>query len=216
MHKAVNFNVKVDKDAAIGIGTLIVFIALVLVAAIAAAVIIKTAYSLKDQAEATGAGARQEVAGSIKILSVVGDRGAGPSATIDTIWVYCTVWDGSSGIDVSKMRAVIMRADDLDTLNLDSTAPYAPSATEFSAAEVPVEVSPGTNGWDPTTGLYFLDADNVLLIEIDISATGGGTGVAPNTAVTLQFMPGSGAVVSESFVTPPSYGGDRYIDLTVA
>jgi hypothetical protein len=114
------------------------------------------------------------------------------------------------------MRMVIMRADDHDALNLDSTAPYAPSATEFSAVEVPVEVSPGTNGWDPTTGMFFLDADNVLLIQIDISATGGGTGVAPNTPVTLQFMPGSGAVVSEYFVTPSSYGGDRYIDLTAA
>jgi flagellin FlaB len=216
MHKAVKLNLKEDDVAAIGIGTLIVFIALVLVAAIAAAVIIKTAYSLKDQAESTGEGARQEVAGSIKILSVVGDRGAGPAATIDDLWIYCTVWDGSRGIDVSKMRIVVRTASDLDELSLDTTAPYAPSSTEYEADEVPT-ATPG-NGWNPPTQ-FFLDADNVIRINIDLDALGpGGTGggVNPNTAVTVQFMPGSGPVVSEYFVSPPSYGGDRYIDLTAA
>jgi flagellin FlaB len=214
MHKAVKLYMKDDDDAAIGIGTLIVFIALVLVAAIAAAVIIKTAYSLKDQAEATGQGAKQEVAGSVKVMSLVGDRGAGLSANVETLWIYVTVWDGSRGIDVSKMRIVMQTAADLDDLTLDTTAPYAPSATEFQADEVPTGT--GGNGWDPGNGLYFLDADNILKIQIDLNAIGGGTGVSPNTNVTCQFMPGSGPVVSEFFTTPPSFGGDRYLDLTAA
>ena len=107
MHKAVKLNVRDDDDAAIGIGTLIVFIALVLVAAIAAAVIIQTAYSLKDQAEATAAGARNEVAGSIKVMSVIGDRdptGSGTNeATIDVNWLYISHWDSSRGIDMSTV-----------------------------------------------------------------------------------------------------------------
>jgi flagellin FlaB len=42
------------EEGAIGIGTLIVFIALILVAAIAAAVIIGTAEDLEERAEAAG------------------------------------------------------------------------------------------------------------------------------------------------------------------
>ena len=212
MHKAVRLYMKDDEDAAIGIGTLIVFIALVLVAAIAAAVIIKTAYSLKDQAESTGQGAVQEVAGSVKIISVIGERTGVPlGANIDTIWIYVTVWDGSRGIDVSKMRIITRSATDLHDLSLNTGGT---SATEYDADEVPPNTA--GNGWDPGNNMYFLDADNILKIEIDINTVQGGTGIAPNTGMTLQFVPGSGPMVSEYFVTPPSYGGDKYIDLTAA
>ncbi len=208
MHKAVRLYLKDDDEGAIGIGTLIIFIALVLVAAIAAAVIIKTAYSLKNQAEATGEGARQEVSGSIKVISLVGERTGAPlSANINTLWVYITVWDGSRGIDVSKMRLICRAAGDLDELSLDTTGV---SATEFDADEVPPNTA--GNGWDPATNMYFLDADNVLKIEIALNLLG--SGLSPNTGFTLQFVPGSGPMVSEYFVTPPSYGGDKYIDLT--
>jgi flagellin FlaB len=217
MHKAVKLIVRDDDDAAIGIGTLIVFIALVLVAAIAAATIIQTVYSLKDQAEVTAAGARNEVSGSIKLLSNVGDRdptGSGTNeATIDVLWIYITAWDGSRGIDMSTCRIVYMTEDDLSELTLDTVG--GASASTYDAVEIP---SPNpNNGWDPANGMYFLDADNVLRLEIDADAIGGGgggNGIPPNTGVTIQFMPGSGPVVSELFVTPPSYAGARYIDLS--
>jgi flagellin FlaB len=222
MHKAVKLYLKDDDDAAIGIGTLIVFIALVLVAAIAAAVIIKTAYSLKDQAEATGAGAREEVAGSVKILSVIGDRdptGSGTNeATIDTIWVYVTIWDGSRGINISAMRVQVQTSATLADLTLDTVG--GADANNYDAEEIPTpDPDPNDDGWDPGNGMYFLDGDNILRIEIDVDAIGGGgggNGISPNTQAYVKFFPGSGPQVQEFFVTPASYGGDRYIDLTTA
>ncbi len=217
MHKAVKLNIRDNDVAAIGIGTLIVFIALVLVAAIAAAVIIRTSYSLKDQAESTAEGARKEVTGAIKVLSLVGDRdptGSGTNeATIDTIWFYVTNWDGSRGIDMTTVRIVVRTASSLAELTLDTVG--GASSTTYDADEIP-SPNPG-NGWDPANGMYFLDANNILKIEIDVDAIGGGgggNGIDPNTGATIQFLPGSGPVVQEYFVTPPSYGGDRYIDLT--
>jgi len=217
MHKAVKLNIRDNDVAAIGIGTLIVFIALVLVAAIAAAVIIRTSYSLKDQAESTAEGARKEVTGAIKVLSLVGDRdptGSGTNeATIDTIWFYVTNWDGSRGIDMDTVRIVVRTASSLAELTLDTVG--GASSTTYDADEIP-SPNPG-NGWDPANGMYFLDANNILKIEIDVDAIGGGgggNGIDPNTGATIQFLPGSGPVVQEYFVTPPSYGGDRYIDLT--
>ena len=217
MHKAVKLNIRDNDRAAIGIGTLIVFIALVLVAAIAAAVIIRTSYALKDQAESTAEGARQEVSGAVKSMSLVGDRdptGSGTNeATVDTVWFYISHWSGSRGVNMQEVIITVRTANSLAELSLDTVG--GASATTYDAVEIPA--GNPNNGWDPANGMFFLDANNILRLELDIDAIGGGgggNGISPNTGTTITFLPGAGPQVQEYFVTPPSYGGDRYIDLT--
>ena len=61
-----------DNLAAIGIGAMIVFIALILVAAVAAAVIIQTAEKLQQNAQTTGDDTADNMAGKIFIdLSLI-------------------------------------------------------------------------------------------------------------------------------------------------
>jgi len=66
-----NTNEKSDTIAAIGIGAMIVFIALILVAAVAAAVIIQTAEKLQQNAQTTGADASDMLSTKVIIISVI-------------------------------------------------------------------------------------------------------------------------------------------------
>src|SRR5690349_14137385 len=93
-----------QKKGEIGISTLIIFIALILVAAIAASVIISTTFSLRDQAINTAAAAQQEVTGPLKILNFYGNRTVTTNAGIQFLVFHVAVFSGADGINMTKMR----------------------------------------------------------------------------------------------------------------
>ena len=64
-------NMKNDNLGSIGIGAMIVFIALILVAAVASAVIIQTGEKLQQNAQQTGSDTQREIAGKINIKKVI-------------------------------------------------------------------------------------------------------------------------------------------------
>jgi len=90
-----------EDSGSIGIGAMIVFIALILVAAVASTIIIKTAEELQQNAEQTSSDTRQQISGKVALTdlivnTVADDIGAGSHvATFDVIW---RVSSGSTGI----------------------------------------------------------------------------------------------------------------------
>ena len=76
MQKNIQNNQQNDTMAAIGIGAMIVFIALILVAAVASAVIIQTGEKLQQNAQETGEDTQNSMRGKIKLVGAY--RTAGP------------------------------------------------------------------------------------------------------------------------------------------
>ncbi|NPE30369.1 flagellin [Methanococcoides sp. SA1] len=105
-----------------GIGTLIIFIAMVLVAAVAAAVLIQTSGVLQERAQSTGKQAAEEVSSNLMIKGIEGIRAnndttaANMSDTIDLLKVKVALNIGSSEIDLNQ--AVITITDGLTTNDL--------------------------------------------------------------------------------------------------
>ena len=91
-----------DDRGQVGIGTLIVFIAMVLVAAIAAGVLINTAGFLQSQAEATGQESTDLVSERIDVTSTVGIVNDTNTDQLSEIRVGVSGAAGSDQIDLSS------------------------------------------------------------------------------------------------------------------
>jgi len=99
----------------VGIGTLIVFIAMVLVAAIAAGVLINTAGLLQTQAEATGEESAQQVADRIQIQSATGTVNDTEPATINKTNLTLTKSPGAGDIQLDNVSYQIVTDDEVVT-----------------------------------------------------------------------------------------------------
>ncbi|GAA0199596.1 archaellin/type IV pilin N-terminal domain-containing protein [Haladaptatus pallidirubidus] len=92
----------------VGIGTLIVFIAMVLVAAIAAGVLINTAGFLQSKAEQTGQESSAQVTDHVHVVSTMGNvtyDSADKSHEVD--YVNMTVMKGSGAGDINLSQATL-------------------------------------------------------------------------------------------------------------
>jgi flagellin FlaB len=107
-----------DDRGQVGIGTLIVFIALVLVAAIAAGVLINTAGFLQSQAEATGQESTDQVSNAIQVVGATGEvTDVSGDALVTEPRVVLSLGPGSDAVDLSAATYQIIGngADSIDS-----------------------------------------------------------------------------------------------------
>jgi len=97
-----------NESGSIGIGAMIVFIALILVAAVASTVIIKTAEELQDRAEKTGDDTRDQISGKLLITDVYVATDAGSDGDIDTMAVIAKLASGSDATLPTAMTYMIV------------------------------------------------------------------------------------------------------------
>ncbi|WP_207591446.1 archaellin/type IV pilin N-terminal domain-containing protein [Halomontanus rarus] len=102
-----------DERGQVGIGTLIIFIAMVLVAAIAAGVLINTAGVLQSQASTTGSETQEAVANQIEVVHAVGNVST-DADYVDRLNFTIKQSAGAGAIDISSMT-VQYTSDEEDT-----------------------------------------------------------------------------------------------------
>ena len=106
-----------EDHAAIGIGTLIVFIAMILVAAVAASVIIQTSESLQIRAHAVAKQTIREVSSGMQIVDVTGYTDA-TKTKIEYLAISIRPRAGSYDLDLNE-TLIYLEHDNLTVLNLD-------------------------------------------------------------------------------------------------
>jgi flagellin FlaB len=111
-----------EQRGQVGIGTLIVFIAMVLVAAIAAGVLINTAGFLQTQAEATGEESTAQVSDRIQVVSTSGnvtDDGSG-NFVIDNVTFVVAKAPGAGLVDLKETTVQVIGEQGQNSTTLDS------------------------------------------------------------------------------------------------
>ena len=112
-------------EGSIGIGAMIVFIALILVAAVASTIIIKTAEELQQNAESTSDDTRKEISGKVNIIQIIVNGSSGND--IDSLIVTAKIASGSTDVQVQDIEwAIICGGSNgfgLITGNLGTTDP---------------------------------------------------------------------------------------------
>jgi flagellin FlaB len=214
-----------DDRGQVGIGTLIVFIAMVLVAAIAAGVLINTAGFLQSQAEATGQESTDLVSERIDVTSTVGivNNSDNPDE-LDEIRVGVAGAAGSNQIDLSSATIQAVGPNGQENLIFtdsdNATANGASSGNLLSSAgNGTADIPPGTFAVQNSTGEFVTASEAVLndqerftvVFNPVNSPFGDGTnGFGQSDQSSLDIVSPSGATTSVELRAPDLFneGGE--------
>ena len=216
--------IKKKNAGAMGVGAMIIFIAIVLVAGIAAAVLIQTANRLEIQAMQTGEQTKDEVATGIAVFDIEG-LVSGDKITNLTITVKPRAGSGdidlnNTVIEISNGTIKALLAYNVDaTWNFNSTIDQTPSkqASIFD-----------TGGWNETNeefGIIVVEdpddpdscsqatpvinrGDKVMLCINTYAVFGGG--LSPRDDVWGLIIPETGSMGVFAFRVPPSLTDSVY------
>jgi flagellin FlaB len=206
---------KSDDIGDMGIGAMIVFIAMVLVAGIAASVLIQTANRLEIQAMETGQETIGEVSTGLAVTAINGYRAVGDT-NISLMGIVVQPRSGSFSIDLEQAYIELSDSDTKVVLMYDSTEFHDTPDIDgdfftagfydgLTATEFGIIVLEDADG-SLSSGTPVVNKGDQVMLTMDVSNVFSGTaGLPTRTDVWGIVQPEEGAPAVFAFTSPASY-----------
>jgi len=144
---------KDDEVGIVGIGTLIVFIAMILVAAVAASVLIQTSETLQQRAQSVSTNTIREVSAGLVIDNIIGYTNAN-NTRITHMAISIRPRAGSKDIDLSLCTLTVLY-EQLNVLTLDTSLVVEVNLDSKSVFQTPLSSGSSTTLINSTTNMSF-------------------------------------------------------------
>jgi flagellin-like protein len=205
-----------DERGQVGIGTLIVFIAMVLVAAIAAGVLINTAGFLQTKSEQTGQESTSKVTERLEPVSKTGavdSITAADTDSVDEVDIVLQQSPGAGDINVSAATLEVVGPSGTNRIALKNAGSNAASFSELQDDDSSIDV-----GSQPYSAILNDPKDQlVLTIDmttlVDTADDPGVEGLDPGSEVTLRLNTESGSTSIIQVRVPESLSGENSVSV---
>jgi flagellin FlaB len=200
---------KTKDVGSIGIGAMIVFIAMVLVAGIAASVLIQTSTTLETQALSTGRETTAEVASGIAVFDILGYT-TSSTADISKVAIGIRPRAGSSEIDIAQIFVELSDSATKVLLNYSQTYYKEPDGQDdiFGSSAAFPDYSGAAGDAYQFGVLVIEDADNSLAaatpvmnrgdkVYLCVNTTGTHSDIAERTDMWGIVVPEEGVMVGK-------------------
>ncbi|MBX0286500.1 archaellin/type IV pilin N-terminal domain-containing protein [Haloarcula salinisoli] len=200
-----------DDRGQVGIGTLIVFIAMVLVAAIAAGVLINTAGFLQSGAEATGQGASDATSNRIQVVSTTGTDL--DNSTVGVVSLVVKAGPGASNIDLETTTVQWVGPNgSFYQLAENSTGGNPDGYFAVATVQDSDGSSPVLNDQEDRLKIQLElgEGDNETLID---GAEPFGSEIGEGESATIRITTASGSQTTEEILVPETISGTTAVRL---